>query len=400
VAACLIVQNEQERLATALDSVAFCDEVIVVDGGSSDQTVEIARRHGARVIENEWPGFGAQRNVGLDAATSEWILEIDADERISLPLRASIEAFLAAPPPDVNMTAFACRNHFLGKSLGPSAKYPLWRGRLFRRGAYRHDESRMVHEGVEAHERPFVLDGDLEHELAGTLREALVDTWHYAQLESRHIRSPQSPGAYLVGIVLRPTAKLAYRTLIDGGWRDGGRGFLKILLDSASDALVWTLALARARRGPGEPPSEMATALHFGHRPVGPSKVVAVADAGKAARAARGWLAGLQERGVDVVLIATDPSRNGEVARDQADSPQAPYEIPLQITEQLRPLAVIRALELENQLRTIDAVVFLGKRAGLIRQIVPRTLRPEIPGLNVELDSEQAAELANRAARR
>src|SRR5947209_3726192 len=92
LSACLIVQDEQDRLPDALASVAFCDEVIVVDGGSGDGTVQIARAGGARVIENPWPGFAAQRNVALDAARGEWILEIDADERVSPPLRRSIEA--------------------------------------------------------------------------------------------------------------------------------------------------------------------------------------------------------------------------------------------------------------------------------------------------------------------
>ena len=106
-----------------------------------------------------------------------------------------------------------------------------------------------MHEGIEPHERPSVLDGDLEHELAATLREALLDTWHYAQLESRHIPAPQTARAYLVGIVLRPAAKLLYRTIVDGGWRDGWRGLLKISLDASTDGLVWVLSILRSEAG-------------------------------------------------------------------------------------------------------------------------------------------------------
>lgn len=170
ISACLIVQNEQARLAAALESLAFCDEIIVIDGGSHDRTIEIARAANATVIENPWPGFAAQRNLALDAATTEWVLEVDADERISPTLRASIETLLADPPASINVAIFALRNRFLGGLLGPSAKYPAYRARLFRRGSYRHDESRAVHEGIELRERPAVLDGDLEHELAGSLR--------------------------------------------------------------------------------------------------------------------------------------------------------------------------------------------------------------------------------------
>src|SRR5829696_5140177 len=95
ITACLIVLNEEARLPAALDSVAWCEEIVVVDSLSTDRTVEIARAHGATVVENAWPGFGAQRNVAIDHATSEWILEVDADERISTDLRDEIRAFLA-----------------------------------------------------------------------------------------------------------------------------------------------------------------------------------------------------------------------------------------------------------------------------------------------------------------
>jgi glycosyltransferase involved in cell wall biosynthesis len=238
ISACLIAQDEQARIAAALASVAFCDETIVVDGGSSDNTVEIARAAGAWVIENPWPGFAAQRNVALDAASGDWVIEIDADERVTPELRASIQALLERPPAGAGMAVCALRHRFLGGLLGPSAKYPAYRARIFRREAYRHDESRAVHEGVEPHERPVVLDGDFEHELADTLHEAFADTWRYARLESQHVSPPRTLRTRLIGIVLRPAAKLVYRTLVDGGWRDGWRGMLKIALGAGYDGPV------------------------------------------------------------------------------------------------------------------------------------------------------------------
>ena len=83
VCACIIARDEEERLPAALASVAFCDEVVVVDSGSRDRTVELAREAGARVIEHPWHGFGVQRNVALDNATADWVLEVDADERVT-----------------------------------------------------------------------------------------------------------------------------------------------------------------------------------------------------------------------------------------------------------------------------------------------------------------------------
>ena len=96
---------------------------------------------------------------------------------------------------------------------------------------------------MEPLERPAILEGDLEHELARTISEAVHDAWRYAQLESAHLSRPEQSRAYLKSIVLRPTAKVMYRTVVDQGWRDGWQGLLKILLDASSDALVWTRVL-------------------------------------------------------------------------------------------------------------------------------------------------------------
>jgi hypothetical protein len=377
VAACLIVQDEEARLPTALASVAFCDEVIVIDGGSSDRTIEIARSSGATVIENPWPGYAAQRNVGIDAAASDWVLEVDADERVSPALRASIEALLTAPPPGVAMAVCALRNRLFGGTLGPSAKYPSYRSRLFRREVYRHDESRAVHEGLALRERPLILEGDLEHELAGSLHELLMDAWRYARLESSHVASPATAGGYLTGIVLRPAAKLLYRTFVDGGWRDGWRGLMKISLDVVSDALVWALVLQRGGGDEPDPPEEAATG-HFGRRKAGPPRIVAVAARGEPTVRATRWLEDLQAAGADVVLIS-DESGGGE--------------IPHQSVRRIGPVVLVRALDVVQQARTADAVVPFGRRAQLLQRVMPHSLRPEIPGLGPAVGPARAIEL-------
>jgi len=399
ISACLIVQDEQERLPAALASVAFCDEIVVVDGGSRDATVAIARAAGAKVIENPWPGYARQRNLALETASGEWALEIDADERVSPRLGASMRALVADPPEGVAIAVCPLRNRFLGGLLGPSAKYPAYRSRLFRRDAYRHEDAREVHEGIEPRERPAVLEGDLEHELAGTLGEALADTWSYARLESRHVEAPSARAA-AIGIVLRPAAKLLYRTFVDGGWRDGWRGMLKLTLDASSDGLVWALALARR----GQAPKARTTtggerAAHFERRPAGAVKVVALADAGEAERARR-WLAGLAGWGIDVALVT-----DGALARDATGGSGAGAVgegggVPVRAIAGLRPLAAIRALEMETQMRTTDAVVPVGRRAELVWRVLPFTLRPQIAGLSATLEPERAAALARAGARR
>jgi hypothetical protein len=385
----MIVQDEERRLPAALDTLGFCDEIVVVDGGSSDTTVEIARARGANVIENPWPGFATQRNVALAAATGDWVLEIDADERVSPELCVEIERLLADERLVANIAVFPSRHRFLGGRLGPSAKYPSYRTRLFRRGVYEHDTSRHVHEGIEPRERPVVLDGDLEHELADTPAEALRDAWRYAKLESAHIPPTRDPRAYVFGIVVRPAAKLGYRLVLDSGWRDGWRGLLKVLLDVGSDALVWTLALLGSSRGSTVPAETQTPADpdggHFGRRPTGPPKVIAIARRGQSEQQAREWLGELAAAGVDVALVC-----------DQAADT---LELPVQRVRRLGVLQAMRAVDVEMQIRTAHAVVAFGRRAMLVERLLPGALRPRIAGVDSTVEPTQAVERLRAAVR-
>ncbi len=191
-----------------------------------------------------------------------------------------------------------------------------------------------------------------------------------------------NPVAYLKSILLRPTAKVLYRTVVDQGWRDGWQGLVKIFLDASSDALVWTRVLVgitgsspAPSDGAGTAQSSIAPSAtehagdgHFGRRPAGQSKVVALAGRGRSAQSARRWLSQLQDRGLDVTLISDDATPGGDIASLTLRS--------------LRPLATMRALDLEMQVRTIHAVVPFGRRARLVWRLLPGTLRPEIPGLD------------------
>jgi hypothetical protein len=377
VAACLIVQDEAERLPDALASVSFCDQIVVVDSGSRDGTQEIARSFGAEVIEQSWLGFAAQRNVALDHARTPWVLEIDADERVSPLLRSSIERFLAAPGA-ATVAVCPCRHLFLGRPLGRSAKYPAYRARLFRRDLYRHDERRVVHEGIEPAQRPAVLAGDLEHLLAASLGEAVGDMLRYARLEAKGLGFRPGPRELLAGVVLRPAAKAAYRLTWDGGWRDGWRGALKVALDCCSDALVWLYAL-RLPKAAGKTPRPS----HFGSVRNGPPKVVGVACSANQARAAARWLAGLAAEGCDVALICRGPAPGGVAVTPLA---------------RRSPVALARALDSERQLRSVDAVVPFGAAAQLLTRLLPATLAPRLPDLGPQLSAKEAALIAKRLA--
>ena len=383
VSACIIARDEEERLPGALASVAFCDEVVVVDSGSRDRTLQVAREAGALAVHNPWRGFGAQRNFAIDQAGSEWILEVDADERVTPGLGAEIQAFLADPPAGVDICGVPCRDVFLGRRLGPSAKYPKYRLRLFRRGTYRHDEDLKVHEGLWAFGRAWAFECDLEHVLAATAREAIRDAWAYARLEAAQTRAPAPAGAYLRGIILRPPAKFLYRLLIDGGWRDGGRGLAKIALDCASDAAVWIRRLARRAPGGGA----TAPGHHSQVRERGGSvRLLAIAAGEQAAARAAAWLRGASEAGADVVLVTDSaPASNGDL-----------HVRPLR---RLTPLRLIRALDAEAQLRGFDALVPYGRRERTLARMLPHALRAPYGELDPDTDPAEAERLVRAATR-
>jgi len=361
VAACIITRDEVHRLPECLSSVLFCDEIVVVDSGSVDGTVELARRFGAEVIETTWRGYAVARNAAIDAAQAAWVLEIDADERISDALREEILAFVASPPDGVEIAGMPWRNSFLGRRLGPSASYPSYRLRLFRRGSYRHDEARAVHEGLWAHGRTWYFAGDLEHVLATTWREAVGDMWRYARLEARHATVPRRAGALLRGIAVRPLAKFMYRAVVLEGWRDGWQGVVKIALDCMSDALVWVRRVMGSASADGAPRAETQ---HFGQRTgyAGPARLIGVALTDRHVGGVAEWLRQARADGAETVLVT---AARGTV----------PPDLIVRRLPSASPFALIRALEAETQFNPIDALVTVGWPERLLARGLPRHLR-------------------------
>ncbi|MBC7860408.1 MAG: glycosyltransferase family 2 protein [Burkholderiaceae bacterium] len=157
----IITKNEAADIQACLASVAFADQWIVVDSGSTDDTVAIARAFGATVIETpDWPGFGPQKNRALDAADGDWVLSLDADERITPQLQSEIEAVLAAPA----HAAYELPrlSSFCGYVVRHSGWYPDYITRLFRRDAGRFSAD-LVHERV-------IIDGGSTGRLRAPMR--------------------------------------------------------------------------------------------------------------------------------------------------------------------------------------------------------------------------------------
>jgi glycosyltransferase involved in cell wall biosynthesis len=162
ISAVLIAHNEEKHIAAALASVAFCDEAVVVDSGSTDRTRELAEAAGARVLVNApWPGFVAQRNVAVQAAKHDWVLALDADERVSAALRTEIEALRTKGSDRVGYRIPRVVFH-LGRWIRGTDWYPDWQVRFFDRNhAGWHGD--LVHESVIVRGSVGRLQGELEH---------------------------------------------------------------------------------------------------------------------------------------------------------------------------------------------------------------------------------------------
>src|SRR5438105_1472512 len=160
ITAIVITFNEEAHIARALESLAWADEIIVVDSESRDRTVEIARRYTERVIVRAWPGYSAQKNFAAAEASHDWIFSLDADEQVSDELRREIESLRQAAEPGVAAYEMPRLAFYLGRWIRHSGWYPDWKLRLYdrRRARWIGD---YVHEGIEVDDPITRLQGDL-----------------------------------------------------------------------------------------------------------------------------------------------------------------------------------------------------------------------------------------------
>ena len=162
VSAILITRNEAQNLPDCLAGLAWCDEIVVLDSGSTDETIEIARRAGARVhTSSDWPGFGPQKNRVLALARCDWILSVDADERVTPSLAAEIRATISGASP-CDAYAMARLSSYCGQFMRHGGWYPDRVVRLFRRGKARFSDD-IVHESVQTQGGVGRLREDLLH---------------------------------------------------------------------------------------------------------------------------------------------------------------------------------------------------------------------------------------------
>lgn len=219
----IITQNESTRIRRALDSVAWADEVVVVDSGSTDDTVALCRAAGAQVHEMDWAGFGPQKNRALGFATGDWVLSIDADEVVPAELRAEIQAALVRPGA---LTAFRIPrlSSFLGRPMRHSGWWPDPVCRLFKRGTARFTDT-PVHERVETTGPVGILRTPLHHESVVTLDDAIDKMNRYSTAGARALHG-QGRRASLGAAIGRGLWTFFRTYVLQAGFLDGREGLM------------------------------------------------------------------------------------------------------------------------------------------------------------------------------
>ena len=224
--ACVVItKNEEANIHDCLASVGWVAERIVVDAESADRTADLARSAGGKVIVRPWPGFGPQKNYGIEQTAAEWILILDADERVPAPLRDEILSQVAVwKPGDPVAYEIARRNYFYGAWVRHAGVYPDYQIRLFRRGQARYNDV-PVHENLIVQGRIGKLANSMDHFTERRIRDHFKKFGLYTTLAAQEKgRTVQAVHAH--DLIFRPLVVFVKSYALKQGFRDGVRGLI------------------------------------------------------------------------------------------------------------------------------------------------------------------------------
>lgn len=228
----IVAKDAAACLPACIASVPFAAEVLVVDSGSSDNTVALARELGARLLVQEWLGYGRQKQYAVEQARHDWVLCLDADEALTPELAAAIQAALLQPA--FAAYRFPRRNRFMGRDLVHGAAYPDWCLRLFDRRQARWSFDPV---GEQVQLSPGAscgpLAGDLLHDPAEVLEDYLARQNHFSTLAAEHAFA-RGKGAGSLRLVLGPLLRFLRCYLLRQGFRDGVPGLAYAAIDAFS----------------------------------------------------------------------------------------------------------------------------------------------------------------------
>jgi len=249
LSACIITYNEADRIEACLRSLDFCDEIVVVDSHSTDATRPLAAALGARVIERDWPGYRSQKQFAVEAAAHDWVLCLDADERVTGALRAQIVALRAQGFPGAAGWSVPRITDYFGRFLRHGNAYPDRLVRLFdrRRGGWHGYE---IHENTRIDGPVRRLSGHLEHYSYRSLTDHLNRMQRYADLMAQAMYA-RGRRCGLTPVLLNPLWRFLRGYLLRLGFLDGWRGLVFALIEANYVRRKYLGLFIRSRGLPG-----------------------------------------------------------------------------------------------------------------------------------------------------
>ncbi len=237
----IIAKNEAVHIRACIESVAFADDIVVVDSGSDDHTVAIAQAAGARVVHQSWQGYGAQKRFAVDAATHDWVLCLDADERADATLAIEIRAALSSAQSFTY--ELPMQQRFMNRMLNHGDGYPLWKLRLFHRKHAQWSDD-PIHESVKTSHKPLRLRGKLLHLPELTLHEWIAKQNYYTTLQADHLHA-HGKVASAWKLMTSPPWRFIKYYFLQLGFLDGVPGLVHAALNAAfvfsKYAKLWSL---------------------------------------------------------------------------------------------------------------------------------------------------------------
>ena len=259
ISGCVVAKDEEDRIEACVASLDFCDEVlVVVDAASSDRTLELAQASGARVLVRTWDGFGVQKNRASDAAKHDWILSLDADERVSADLRAQILAQGMEGLERHPGWEFSRLSHYMGAWIRHGTWFPDRQLRLFDRRRGRFTEDRNPHDHVALEGSVGRLGGWLEHHPYRDLSEHLRTIDRYTTVAAERLLS-QGRAVGPLDVLLRPVGGFLRFYLLKRGFLLGWRGVFLAGTTAYYVQLKYAKVLwmrAEGRKGAADPSPE------------------------------------------------------------------------------------------------------------------------------------------------
>lgn len=220
----IVTQNEQDRIRQCLESVAWADEIIIVDAFSTDRTIELCRPYTDKIYSRRWDGFIPQKNYALSLATKEWLLSLDADEQLSGQVQTEIKDVLKGQDPDCAAYSMPRKTWYLGRWMLHSGWYPDRKVRLIRKGT-------ALWGGIEPHDvlqakgRVCALKGDILHYSFRNLSHHIKKLDYFTDAASMElIKSGRRAG--IQGMVMHPAGMFFKMFVLKKGFLDGMQGFI------------------------------------------------------------------------------------------------------------------------------------------------------------------------------